>query len=50
MYTLILPDRETALLVLFYAKRGAEEASKTSLIEAPRIAGVVDGILDEIVK
>lgn len=44
MFNLSLPDKETALLILYYAKRGAKTHTD-SLIEAPKIAKIAEELM-----
>ena len=48
MFTLILPNRDTAKLILYYARIGAE--SKTdSLVEAPLIRNITMELLETLI-
>ena len=47
MFILHLPDKESALLILYYAKRGAETHTE-SLIEAPKVVALVKELRDQI--
>ncbi len=44
LFNLSLPDKETALLILYYAKRGAKTHTD-SLIEAPKIAKIAEELM-----
>lgn len=48
MYILHLSDKNTALLLLYYAKQGAAAAKKISLIEAPRIEQIAGELITSI--
>lgn len=49
MFSLHLPDKETAMLILYYAQKGAE-ATPESLIEAPRIKELSEQTLNTLRK